>query len=100
MQSSVILGSDSQALNCALGNQNAHPGLYLIDEMHNSAEQLQAKQDGLFNADERKSAIHAGRKWKGWTRDVIDIQLHWILAHSDFRPNKKGRRRGQVCSTR
>jgi hypothetical protein len=57
--------------------------------MHNSAEQLRAKQDGLFNADERKSAIHAGRKWKGWTRDVIDIQLHWIPAHSDFGPNKK-----------
>jgi hypothetical protein len=48
----VIMGSDSQALIKATENQRLHAGHYILDEIHNAAEKLQAKQDGLFNREE------------------------------------------------
>ena len=30
-----------------------------------------------------------GEQWKGRTRHVIDLQLHWVSAHSDFEPNER-----------
>ena len=45
----VIIRSDSQALIKATENQSPHAGHYILDEIHNAAEKLQAKQDGLLN---------------------------------------------------
>ena len=98
MRSLVILGSDSQALNKALNNQNSHPGQYLIDEIHNSAEQLHSHQDSLINAGEKRAAYRAGRTWKGRIRNVINLQLHWIPLHSDFEPNEKADEEAKLAS--
>ena len=98
MRSLVILGSDSQALNKALNNQNSHPGQYLIDEIHNSAEQLHSHQDSLINAGEKRAAYRAGRTWKGRIRNVINLQLHWIPSHSDFEPNEKADEEAKLAS--
>ena len=89
MYGTVLLGSDSQALSKALGNQSAHPGQYLIDEIHTYAECLQAKQDGIINAAEKRASLCSGESWKGRTRGVIDLQLHWAPAHSNFEPNER-----------
>ena len=43
MRGMVLLGSDSQALSRAFGNQSAHLGQYLIDEIPTTAECLQVK---------------------------------------------------------
>ncbi|KNZ72377.1 hypothetical protein J132_03468 [Termitomyces sp. J132] len=48
----------------ALFNQRPHPAHYLLDLIHSTAEQLQ-------------------------TRDVINLQLHWVPGHKDFTPNKR-----------
>ena len=45
----VIMRSASQALIKATENQSPHGGHYILDEIHNTAEKLQAKQDGLLN---------------------------------------------------
>ena len=89
MQRSVVLGSDSQVLNRALSNQNSHPGQYLIDKIHNSTEQLHLHQHSLINADEKQAACRTGKTWKGCTHNVINLQLHWISSHSDFKPNER-----------
>ena len=83
------MGLDSQALSSALGNQSAHPGQYLIDKIHTIAEHLQAKQDGIINAAEKRAFLLSRESWKGGARGVIDLQLHWIPAHSDFEPNER-----------
>ena len=46
----VLISSDNQASLKALNNQNTKPGHYLLDEVHDAAEALHAKQDKLFNA--------------------------------------------------
>ena len=89
MYGTVLLGSDSQALSKALRNQSTHPGQYLIDEIHTYAERLQAKQDGIINAADKRASLRRGESWKGRTRGVIDLQLHWVPAHSDFEPNER-----------
>ena len=45
----TILGTDSQAVIKALGNQQSQPGHYILDAIHHSAERLHTKQDSLIN---------------------------------------------------
>ena len=80
---------DSQALIKAMENQRPHAGHFILDEIHNAAEKLQAKQDGLFNREERAQAIRAKEVWKGCTKGVIDLHLIWVPGHHDFAPNEK-----------
>jgi ribonuclease HI len=85
----VVLGMDSQALIKATENQHPHAGHYILDEIHNSAEKLHAKQDGLYNREERMQATRAGQKWKGRTKGVIDLRLIWVPGHHNFSSNEK-----------
>ena len=84
----TILGTDSQAVIKALQNQLSHSGQYLLDAIHKSAEHLHAKQDGLINSNERRQALADRAQWKGRSRGVIDLQLHWVPGHCNFGPNK------------
>ena len=86
---SVILGTDSQAVIKALNNQLSHSGHYLLDAIHLAAERLHAKQDGIINCEERVQAINAGDQWKGDSRGVINLQIHWVPGHCDFAPNER-----------
>jgi hypothetical protein len=52
--------SDSQALLKALCNQRPHVGHYILDKIHDLAEELHAKQDGLLNGDERRTVLAEG----------------------------------------
>ena len=81
--------SDSQALLKALSNQRPHAGHYILDRIHDFAESLHAKQDGLFNRSERIETLAEGRAWKGRTNGVIDLQLHWVPGHSGHERNEK-----------
>ena len=45
----TILGADSQAAIRALNNQRSHPGQYILNSIHNTAESLHKKQDRLIN---------------------------------------------------
>jgi ribonuclease HI len=81
--------SDSQALLKALRNQRPHAGHYILDKIHNAAEGLHAKQDGLFNRSERLESLAEGREWKGRTSGVINLQMHWVPGHSGYERNEK-----------
>lgn len=69
----IPIGVDSQAAIKALQNQKPHPGHYLQDHIHDAAEKLQAKQDGLYNREERLEARRRGEAWKGRRRGVINL---------------------------
>ena len=61
----------------------------MLDAIHKSAKHLHAKQDGRINSDERRQAIADGVQWKGRSRGVVDLQLHWVPGHCDFEPNER-----------
>ena len=83
----MVVGTDSQAVIKALPNQRSHPGHYLLDAIHLSAERLHAKQDGLIDSKERCQILADGHQWKGKTKGIDDLQLHWVPGHCDFGPN-------------
>jgi hypothetical protein len=83
------IGSDSQALVKALDNQQPHVGHYILDKIHNMVEFLHVKQDGLINQEEKEAVIQAGDSWKGKTKGIIDLQIHWVPGHKDFPLNKQ-----------
>jgi len=56
----VIMELDSQALIKATENQCLHAGHYILDEIHNAAEKLQAKQDGLLNREDWAQVTRKG----------------------------------------
>jgi ribonuclease HI len=85
----ISICSDSQALLKALRNQHPHAGHYILDKIHDAAEGLHAKQDGLFNRSERLESLAEGREWKGRTSGVIDLQMHWVPGHSGYERNEK-----------
>jgi ribonuclease HI len=84
----TMLGTDNQAVIKALRNQKSHAGQYILDAIHNLAEQLNAKQDQLINWEDRNQALKAGINWVGRKCGVIDLQIH-VPGHSDFEPNEK-----------
>jgi ribonuclease HI len=88
LNDAVIIGSDSQALIKATENQHPHMGHHILDEIHNAAEKLHAKQDKLFNREEHAQAVREGEKWNGHTRGVIDLHLIWVPGHHDFATNE------------
>jgi ribonuclease HI len=85
----TVMGTDSQAVIRALGNQKLHAGQYILDAIHNAAEQLQAKQDRLINREDRAWEIENRRDWTGRKRGVISLQAHWVPGHRDFEPNER-----------
>ena len=50
----VILGTDSQDLVKATKNQHPPAGHYILDKIHDAAEKLHTKQDGLANRQVRQ----------------------------------------------
>ena len=84
----VILGTDSQALIKATENQCPHAGHYILDKIHNTAEKLHLKQDGLINKQERMQVTRKGRAWNSHKKGVIDLWLIWVPGHHDFTPNE------------
>jgi ribonuclease HI len=89
INSAVIMGSDSQALIRATENQRPHTGHYILDEIHDAAENLHAKQDGLHNRQERLQAVREGEVWNGRKKGVIDLCLIWVPGHHNFAPNER-----------
>ena len=53
----TLLGADSQAVLRAINNQRSHPEQYILNSIHNAAEYLHKKQEGLINLSERDEAI-------------------------------------------
>ena len=86
---STVLGMDSQAVIKALQNQCLHSGHYILDAIHHAAEHLHAKQDGLINNVERQQTLAEGALWKGKTKGIVDLQLHWVPGHCDLEPNER-----------
>ena len=84
----TVLGTDSQAVIKALQNQRSHPGHYILDTIYHAAKHLHTKQDGLINNVECQQTLAEGALWKGKTKGIIDLQLHWVPSHCDFEPNE------------
>jgi ribonuclease HI len=85
----TVLGTDSQAIIRSLNNQLAHSGQYLLNAIHQATGRLHEKQDGLINHIERLQTIEAGEQWKGNSKGVINLQIHWVPGHCDFGPNER-----------
>jgi ribonuclease HI len=85
----TVLGTDNQAVIKVLGNQKLHAGQYILDAIHKSTEQLNAKQDRLINHINKNQALKAGMNWVGRKRGVIDLQVHWVPGHRDFKLNER-----------
>ena len=85
----TILGSDSQVAIRVLGNQKVHSGQYILDAIRIAAKHLHAKQDGLMNRAEHQRQINAGETWSGRRNGIVDLQVHWVPRHCDFRPNEQ-----------
>lgn len=66
IHSRIIIGTDSQAAIKALSKQTSHLAHYLLDHIHNLAENLHDKLNGNVN-----------------------IQIHWTPGHQDFAPNER-----------
>ena len=89
LTSTVIIRLDNQAAICSLNNQKLKPAHYLLDQIHNTSECLQSKQDHIL----RKAMFHQAC-WNNLQiqtkmRDVCDIHVHWVPGHSDFKPNNR-----------
>ena len=85
----TTLCSDSQAVIRALDNQQSHPSQYIIDSIHQAAEDLHRKQDGIINRALKEVIIAEGEDWVGRPKGVVDLQVHWVPGHADFAPNEK-----------
>ena len=84
----TVLGTDSQTVIKALKNQHSHSGHYLRNVIHHSTKHLHTKQDSLINSGKCHQTVAEGNQWKGKTKGVIDLQLHWVPGHCDFEPNE------------
>ena len=65
--------------------------VHVLENILQAAEALHRKQDGLINAAEREEVIadSEGGGWKGRPKGIVDLQIHWVLEHNNFAPNKK-----------
>ena len=84
----TVMGTDSQAVIKVLKNQCSHSGHYLLNAIHHSTECLHTKQDGLINSDDQCQALADGNQWKGKTKGITNLRLHWVPVHCDFGPNE------------
>ena len=73
----------------ALKNQHSHSGQYLLNAIHHAAEHLHAKQDGLIDSAKHCQILGEGNQWKGRSKGVIDLQVHWVLGHCNFGPKSE-----------
>jgi ribonuclease HI len=94
----TVLGSDGQAVIRALDNQRSHSGQYILDNALDLAESLHRKQDGLINHAKRAEVLARGKIWKGRSKGVVDLQVHWVPGHSDFAPNKRADKEAKKAS--
>ena len=94
----TVLGTDSQTVIKALKNQHSHSGHYLLDTIHHSTEHLHMKQDGLINSSEHHQTLVEDNQWKGKTKGVIDLQLHWVPGHCDFEPNEQADKEAKLAA--
>ena len=85
----VILGMDSQALIKATENQRPHAGHYILDRIHNAAEKIHVKQDGLAIRQERWQRTGDNKQRIGRKKGVINLRLIWVPGHHDFTPNER-----------
>ncbi|KAG5735422.1 hypothetical protein E4T56_gene12779 [Termitomyces sp. T112] len=85
----TAIGMDSQALIRALWNQRPHPTHYLLDAVHNAAENLHRKQDCLHTAPNRRFVRGTNNVWKPHSCGVIHLQVHWSPGHIDFAPHER-----------
>jgi len=84
-RSLIIVGSDSQATLRALLNQRSHPAQYLLNHVHDAAENLHAKHYKLRNPG---TSLPMRRIRRTHTRNILNLQLHWTPGHVDFLPNE------------
>ena len=85
----TVLGTDSQVVIKALKNQCSRLGQYLLDAIHHATKCLHVKQDGIINSAEHHQILGEGNQWKGRSKGVIDLQVHWVPGHCNFGPNEQ-----------
>ena len=78
MSFTLVIGLDNQAAIKALHIQKAKPVQYLLDQIHNSVENLHTKQDCLKRKVEFQKAKWCNAPIKAKVRGVIDLHIHWV----------------------
>ena len=87
----VIIGIDNQAAIRSLMNQKSKPVHYLLDKIHNATERFHQHQDQLQNKTTFQQAQHQQRQLTAKSRNVVDLQIHWILGHVRILSMSQGR---------
>ena len=85
----VIIDLDNQAMICSLSNQTPKPAHYILNTIHTTAKKLHQRQDHLQNKDTFHQAHQQRQQLPAKTKNVIDLQIHWVPGHLDFAPNDK-----------
>ena len=85
----VIIGIDNQAAIRSLMNQKSKPAHYLLDKIHDATERLHQRQDQLQNKTTFQQARRQQQQLTAKSRNVVDLQIHWVPGHLDFSPNDK-----------
>jgi ribonuclease HI len=81
LRSYTVIGIDNQAAILALGNQKPHPAHYLLDLIHDAAENLQLFQSSLRNQGVAPNPNINPRP--------VNLQIHWTPGHGNFPPNER-----------
>lgn len=87
--STVIIGLDNQAAICSLMSQKSKPAHYLLNKIHNATEQLHQWQDRLQNKTIFQQARRQQQQLTAKSRNIVDLQIHWVPGHLNFPPNNK-----------
>ena len=85
----VIMGLDNQAMICSLSNQTPKPAHYILNTIHTTAEKLHQCQDHLQYKDTFRQPRQQCQQLPAKSKNVINLQIHWVPGHLDFAPNDK-----------
>jgi ribonuclease HI len=84
----VFIGLDNQPVIKALNNQHSKASHHILDKIHNLAAHLQAQEDSKINIEAKRQAKVRKEKWTPRTRNVFNLDIHWVPGHADVLENE------------
>ena len=70
-------------------NQKSKPAHYLLNKIHDATKWLHQQQDWLQNKTIFQQAWHQQQQLTAKSRNIVDLQIHWVPGHLNFSPDDK-----------